>query len=210
MSDTGQTNPYRISRNRLETMVDGIFAFAMTLLVLGIEVPTIPPDEATFAVPAFIANLAPQLIIFVIAFLVLAVFWLEHHRQFHHLRIVDPVVLWLNIAILIFTVLIPFTTDLSGDYDGIQIAVVLFHVNLLAIGTLFLVHWAYLTRNRSLCDEEFLPGEVSTRIRILTIPPLCAVLGLAISFLSPANSLYAYLLIPVLIGVVRYTGKGRA
>jgi uncharacterized membrane protein len=204
MSDREPSNPYHISKERLETMVDAIFAFAMTLLVLGIEIPAFPASKATAELPAYIGHLIPQVIIFVIAFLVLALFWLEHHRQFFYVRVVDPVLLWLNIAILIFIVLIPFTTDVSGDYDGIQIAVILFHVNFLAIGALFLAHWLYLSRSCHLCVEDMSPDVARRRLWLLAFMPICATIGIALSFISPSDSLDAYLLIPVFILGLRF------
>jgi uncharacterized membrane protein len=204
MSDREPSNPYHISKERLETMVDAIFAFAMTLLVLGIEIPAFPANQATAELPAYIGHLIPQVIIFVIAFLVLALFWLEHHRQFFYVRFVDPVLLWLNIAILIFIVLIPFTTDVSGDYDGIQIAVILFHLNFLAIGALFLAHWLYLSRSCHLCVEDMSPAVASRRLWLLAFMPVCATIGIAISFFSPSDSLDAYLLIPAFILGLRF------
>jgi uncharacterized membrane protein len=203
MSASEQENPYHISKERLETMVDAIFAFAMTLLVIGIEIPSFSASQASSELPGYISHLVPQVALFITAFLVLALFWLEHHRQFYYVRITDPIILWLNIAILIFIVMIPFTTDISGDYDGIQIAVLLFHVNFLAIGTLFLTHWLYLSRSCHLCIDELSPAVAATRIWFLALTPGCAVIGIAISFFSPADSLAAYLLIPVFIIAIR-------
>ncbi|MDO9034578.1 MAG: TMEM175 family protein, partial [Methanoregula sp.] len=119
MSEFEPDNPHRISKGRLETMVDTIFAFAMTLLVLGMVVPQFSVNQAASELPGYLEKLLPQFILFIIAFLVLAFFWIEHHRQFHYLRIVNPTILRFNIAILIFIVLIPFTTDVSGAYDGV-------------------------------------------------------------------------------------------
>lgn len=199
MSDQESGKEYYISKNRLENLVDGIFAFAMTLLVLGLDPPSIPKAQAATGIPPYIANLFPEFLFFVIAFLVLASFWLEHHRQFHFVRTVDPVILWLNIIILISIVFIPFSTDLAGDYDRIQSAVVIFHINLLIIGVLFLVHWSYLTKSYHLADPNL---DSYTKIRrfwgLVTIP-VCALLGIAVSFISPPDSFYAYLLIPLLV-----------
>jgi len=204
MSDHEPANPYHISKERLETMVDAIFAFAMTLLVLGIEVPAFPASLAASELPAYLGHLLPQVILFVTAFLVLALFWLEHHRQFYYLRLASPTILWLNIAILIFIVLIPFTTDISGDYDRVQIAVLLFHVNFLAIGTLFLTHWLLLSRSCRLCREDLTPAVAARRLWFLALTPGCAIIGIVISFFSPSYSLAAYLLIPVFIAVIRF------
>ena len=202
MSGFEQDNPHRISKGRLETMVDTIFAFAMTLLVLGMVMPQFSASQAAAELPAYLEKLLPQFILFIIAFLVLALFWIEHHRQFHYLRIVDPTILRFNIAILIFIVLIPFTTDVSGAYDGVMIAVLLFHLNLLIVGALFLGHWMYIYRCNHLCDAEFDIAKEGDRFWILATVPFVAFLGIVVAFFSPSDSLLVYLLEPI-INVIR-------
>ncbi len=201
MSDVEQDNPHRISKGRLETMVDTIFAFAMTLLVLGIAMPQLSTSQAATELPAYLEKLLPQFVLFIIAFLVLALFWIEHHRQFHYLRIIDPSVLRYNIAILIFIVLIPFTSDVSGTYDGVLIAVLLFHVNILIIGGLFLGHWLHICQCDSLCDRKLASGEGGYRFWILAAVPSIAFIGIIVAFISPPYSLVVYLLVPVIIAI---------
>lgn len=182
-------------------MVDTIFAFAMTLLVLGMVMPQFSESQAVSELPPYLAKLLPQFILFIIAFLVLAFFWIEHHRQFHYLRIVNPTILRFNVAILIFIVLIPFTTDVSGAYDGILIAVLLFHVNLLIVGSLFLGQWMYICRRDHLCSTEFDINMERYRFWILVTVPSIAFLGIVMAYFSPPYSLLVYILIPVIIAI---------
>ncbi len=203
MSGSKQYDPYRISKARLETMVDTIFAFAMTLLVLGMVMPQFSANQAATELPAYLEKLLPQFILFIIAFLILAFFWIEHHRQFHYLRIVNPTILRFNIAILIFIVLIPFTTDVSGVYDGVIIAVILFHANLLIVGSLFLGQWTYICRSNHLCDTEFDIAKERSRFWILVTVPSVAFFGIVVAFYSPPYSLLVYLLIPFIIAIQR-------
>jgi len=198
-----QDNPHRISKGRLETLVDTIFAFAMTLLVLGIAMPELSVNQAATELPGYLEKLLPQFVLFIIAFLVLALFWIEHHRQFHYLTIVDPTVLRFNIAMLIFIVLIPFTTDVSGAYDGVMIAVLLFHVNLLIVGSLFLGQWMYICRRNHLCDTRFDIAKEGYRFWILAAVPSVAILGIGVAILSPPFSLLVYLLVPIIISISR-------
>lgn len=198
MSGFEEDNPHRISKGRLETMVDTIFAFAMTLLVLGMAMPQISVSEAATELPSYLEKLLPQLVLFIIAFLVLALFWIEHHRQFHYLRVVDPVILRFNVAILIFIVLIPFNTDVAGNYDGVMVAVVLFHVNILLLGALFAAQWRYITQSSHLCDTKFDAVSQAKRFWLLATIPSVAFLGVVISLFSPPYSLLVYLLVPVM------------
>jgi uncharacterized membrane protein len=190
---------YHIAKNRLETLFDGIFAIAMTLLVLGISSPKPPVSQAMEMLPDEIFHLFPQFFIFVIAFLVLAIFWLIHHRQFHFIRIVDPKLLWINIFLLIFTVLIPFSTDIAGDYPQVPIAVLFFHVNILIVGLLFAVHWKYIYRSEHLCDPR--PDEYIIRARFIdtALIPIVAAVAILVSFVSCPASLLVYLAIPAVI-----------
>lgn len=208
MSGFEQDNPHRISKGRLETMVDTIFAFAMTLLVLGMAMPQLSVSQAATELPEYLGKLLPQFILFIIAFLILAIFWIEHHRQFHYLRIVDPTILRFNIAILIFIVLIPFNTDVSGAYDGVLIAVLLFHANILILGGLFLGHWAYICRRSHLSDADFDCDNEGAQFWILATVPSVAILGILVAFFSPPYSLLVYPLIPI-ITVIRRIFSGR-
>ena len=207
MSGLEQDNPHRISKGRLETMVDTIFAFAMTLLMFGIVVPESSVSQTATDLSANLVKLIPQFVLFVIAFLVLALFWIEHHRQFHHIRIVDPTILRFNIAILIFIVLIPFTTDMAGAYDRVRIAVLLFHVNILIVGALFLGQWMYICRCHHICDTDFDIAIEGKRFRLLATIPSVAFLGILVAFFSPPYSLSAYLLVPFIVIIRRLTGN---
>ncbi|WP_321505618.1 TMEM175 family protein [uncultured Methanoregula sp.] len=190
---------YHIAKNRLETLIDGIFAIAMTLLVLGIAAPKPTASQAPELLPREIFHLFPQFFIFVIAFLVLAIFWLIHHRQFHFIRIVDPRLLWINVFLLIFIVLIPFSTDMAGDYPEVPIAVLFFHVNILIVGLIFAVHWRHICRSEHLCNAP--PDDSVIRARFIdtTLIPIVAVVAILISMVSSPASLLVYLVIPVII-----------
>nr|WP_320162293.1 TMEM175 family protein [uncultured Methanoregula sp.] len=190
---------YHIAKNRLETLIDGIFAIAMTLLVLGIASPKPPASQAMELLPKEIFHLIPQFFIFIIAFLILAIFWLSHHRQFHFVRIVDPRLLWINVFLLIFIVLVPFSTDVAGDYPEVPVAVLFFHVNVLMVGLLFAVHWKHICRSEQLCDPH--PDEKVIRARFIdtALIPIVAIAAIITSLFSCPASLLIYLVIPVVI-----------
>ncbi|HUH79578.1 MAG TPA: TMEM175 family protein [Methanoregula sp.] len=199
-----------ISKSRLEALVDAVFAFAMTLLVISLTVPTIPKTEAAAELPPYLASMAPQFLSFLIAFFVLASFWVGHHKHFHYLRVVDRPLLWINLLILVFVVLVPFTTNLSGDYSHVQIATVFFHANLLFLGLLFFVQWQYLLRHPVL--DGTLPPALQEREVTLggfnIIVSACT--AIAISFFTPSNSFYAYMIVPVAARVLSLISRRRA
>ena len=187
---------YYISKNRLETLVDGIFAIAMTILVLGITPPRPDISRANAVLQGQIIGIIPEIFIFIVAFLILAGFWLDHHRQFHFVRTVDSVLLWMNIFLLIAVVLIPFSTDVTGNYPGILTAVLLFHINILIVGFIFANNLHYISQSKQVIDP--LANLKSLRIlfhKSLLIPGI-AFLAAIISFVNPAISLLVYLIVP--------------
>jgi uncharacterized membrane protein len=188
---------YHISKNRLETLVDGIFAIAMTLLVLGINPPK--PLEALAPAVLFgmIYNLIPQIFLFVVAFLVIALFWLSHHRQFHFVHKVDPPLVWINILLLIAIVFVPFSTDVAGDYPGVLSAVLLFHANMLLVGLLFAVQWRHICHHEHLCEP--VPEEKIIRnwfLRLSLVPVIALIAGV-IAIVNPPLSLLTYIVLPI-------------
>ena len=199
MNEQETPDQYHLSKNRLETLFDAIFAFAMTLLVTGFVVESIPETEIQAVLPGYIASMGTEFFLFLIAFFVLASFWLVHHRQFHYVRTVDPALVWITLLILAFTVMMPFTTNVGGDYPEVQAAVVLFHTNLFILGVLFFVHWWYLVNNPHLTSVQISRQNATSGLRRAMIAPLVSFLGLICSFASPSWSMAIYLLIPPLL-----------
>jgi uncharacterized membrane protein len=187
---------YHIAKNRLETLVDGIFAFAMTLLVLGINLPRPAESLAPAVLTGLIEGLVPQVFTFIIAFLVLALFWLSHHRQFHFVQKVDPTLLWINVFILISIVFVPFSTDIAGDYPDVLSAVLLLHTNMLIVGLLFAIQWRHICRHEHLCDP--VPGKKIVHLWFLrsALVPAIAVIAGVVALFSPPLSLMTYMVLP--------------
>lgn len=125
------------SRSRMEALTDGIFAIAMTLLVLSLDVPAGVHDPSDAVIVAMLAGQLPAFYHYFLAFFILASFWVAHHAQVDRLRQIDRTFLWINIATLMFVTLVPFSVSLIGDYPGETFAAVAFEVNLLVLGLLF-------------------------------------------------------------------------
>lgn len=193
----------KISKNRLEALVDGIFAFAMTLLVTGLVIPHLSKTEAEAKLAISIAAMRSELISFLVAFFVLASFWLKHNRQFHYVRRVDSGIMRITLFILACVVLMPFTTNISGDYSDVQVAVDLFHVNMFSLGMFFLIHWWYLTRNPDITSVAISSHDASSGMYGSLITPVISALGFFLSFISPSWSMATYLLIIPCGAIVR-------
>ena len=121
MSDTAARAEHQtgLSKHRLEGLTDGIFAVAMTLLVIELKVPEHDACTARQTWPRASLRLAPTFAAWIISFFVLAIFWFSHHRLFHYVRVVDGGLLWLNILYLGFVSLMPFSSALAGTHARI-------------------------------------------------------------------------------------------
>jgi uncharacterized membrane protein len=193
-----------MSTHRLEALTDGIYAIAMTLLVLNIDVPSVSQGTAAEALPSFLLSNWPQFTNYAIAFVVLAGFWTVHHKQFHSIRYLNGGMLWLNVLSLLFVALVPFTTSLAGDYHWVLLSSIIFDVNFLIIGMIYVLQWVYVSRDRERFLHEVDPRRIAVgmrRVLVLPVASLCA-LGIAV-FIDPAYNGFGYLVIPVLLALLR-------
>ncbi len=148
--------------NRIIGLSDGVFAIAITLLVLTIDVPyNLTSSEE---VRGFLRQALPQLVAYAVAFMVIGTFWLRHYRMFNLCRAVDGRMLVLNLIFLAFVGLLPFPTDLLGNVQStstvIAFSTVAGAATLCEIGL-----WRHLHNHR----ELLLPDIPEERTASLTI-----------------------------------------
>ncbi len=184
-----------LSKGRLEALTDGIFATVMTVLVLSLTVPVITGSsgsERAGLVILGVEGLLPNVLSYVLSFLLLVVLWISHHNVFHHISKVDRRVLWLNALFLLTIGFIPFSTALIGRYSDVQLAVVIYGVNIIGIALSMLTIMAYTSRKKILVavGED---AKVMKRIMTLwRIGPVIYLVAILLSFLSTEASFTVY------------------
>ncbi len=192
--EESENNDFWMTTNRIETLVDGIFAIAMTLLVLSLAVPEIAGPLSETIVRSSLYDLIPKFYVFILSFVLLAVFWSMHHRAFHMIKKADNVFLWLNIIWLLFIVMVPFTQSLIGEYGDFAISHFIYNLNMVGIGLFISITW-YYARKRNLVDENANPNRISRMTRGSLIFLLVAVLAVILTFIIPGWTSLAYFLI---------------
>src|SRR5579875_3582714 len=100
-----------VGAERLLTLSDGVFAIAITLLVLSITVPKV--DSGLWAA---LRHQWPQYLSYVESFLIIGIIWAQHHQMFRHIERVDHTFLLINIVFLMWIASLPFPTELLGNY----------------------------------------------------------------------------------------------
>lgn len=188
------TVPGGMSKHRLDAITDGIFAVAMTLLVIELKIPETAHIASADALLRALAHLMPKFFGWVISFLVLALFWWGHHRAFHFVRVVDGKLVLINLVFLGFVSFMPFASALSGEYGTYFPSQVVYSGTMLMISMMALWMWRYLHRNPQLCHPP-LP-ELAWRLARLRTGMLAAisVIAVAIAWVLPTGGNMAFML----------------
>jgi uncharacterized membrane protein len=126
-----------VSPNRLEAFSDGVFAIAITLLVLDIKVP----EPGSGALGHALLAQWPSYAAYVISFLTIGIIWINHHAAFSRLRQVDHTILIWNLLLLLTVGILPFTTSLMATYlkegSGEGLAAAVYGGSFLLMGAVF-------------------------------------------------------------------------
>src|SRR5262245_30083322 len=131
---------------RVAALSDGVFAVAMTLLVLDLKLPRMPDDLSSAQYSALVFALWPKLVIFVCSFIVLSQVWLIHRYLFHLLKTCDQVLVFWNFLVLIFMCCLPFATSLAGEYPHFSLSAAIYAGNLLAMHLAYRGLWHHASR----------------------------------------------------------------
>jgi uncharacterized membrane protein len=200
MTGSAETGSVLMEKNRMESLTDGIFAFAMTLLVTSMILPgDAVADQSSGSA---LLSLLPEFYHYIIAFFVLAGFWMGHHAQFSKVLHIDNNFLYLNITGLFFVTLVPFSTSFIGDYDSDVIATCLFEANLLVLGLIFSLQWLYAARKHRLISPDFPESGIRQRLNHALIIPFISLAAMVITVMGFDSSTLLYMTTPVVSSMV--------
>ncbi len=185
----------RGSLARLLAFSDGVFAIAITILVLGLDVPeglgnTQLLDE--------LAGLTPRYFSAALSFVIIGRFWLAHHGLFDHIPTADRTVLVLGTALLAPIVLLPFVTELLAEYPDTATAVIAYSVTVVGVATAEGALLAYGTRRRALGRPR--PAAVRAELRQIAAATAAFLVAIPVALVSPAAAKVCWLLTVVPLG----------
>jgi uncharacterized membrane protein len=180
--------------NRLETLTDGLFAIAMTILVVTIEIPMGPIHTSQLFLQTT-GEILPKYVVYFLSFLILAGFWINHHVLFL-IKKANMTLIWINVFWLMFIALVPLSTSLIAQFPQYQLSQLIFDVNILVIGLFTYMIWKYSV-DHDLIMEKVKPYDPYIK-RITLFTPAIVILSLLISFINLKWSLLILFMIPVL------------
>ena len=138
--------------SRLEAFSDGVIAIAITLLVLEIKVPSDLPEGTGLL--AALVNQWPSYLALVTSFTIILIMWINHHRMFSHIWRTDTTLLLLNGGLLLGITILPFTTELVGEYlqrPDAEVAAIVYNGVFIYTALFFNLIWGYASgKNRLL------------------------------------------------------------
>lgn len=181
------------SLGRVAALSDGVFAIAMTLIVLELRLPETAHITSNGELARALAALAPQLLTYLLSFLTLGIFWTGQQTQLQVLNQSDRNLTWLHFAFLAVTTLMPFSTRLLTEHPKLQVALAAYWLNIAVMGWLLYATWSYAGRAglvRDLSPEL----DRAMRRRILSGQVLY-VLSLALSLLGTTWGIAAFVLV---------------
>jgi len=193
----------RLGRDRALAFSDGVFAIAITLLVLNLRVPHVSGHNLDEQLRHELSKEGGVLIGFAISFYVIARYWLVHHRMSLRLRLVDGRFLIINLVLLAFIVFLPFPAEILGIYGSEATAVVLYAGTMVVIGLLSLALWEYARRAHLMGAMSDL--ELRENRRRSAIPVVVFATSIPLAFVSTNGAKLWWLLLvlsPVLRGAV--------
>lgn len=142
---TGPAGNGRTGMERIDSFSDAVFAVAITLLILTIDVPEVAGEFADQQLPSALGDMYPRFFGYVLSFLIVGVFWMRHHELFRYIRKYDKRLIWLNHLFLMCVVFLPFTTELMSTYENSRWATGFYAVSLGLCSLVLAALWWYAT-----------------------------------------------------------------
>lgn len=181
----------------------------MTVLILSLSVPIITQSSSlseNAQLAKFVQNLFPDILSYVISFVILGAFWMRHHMMFNFVTKVDRNLLWLNIFFLLTIGFIPFSTALIGRYPLLQVPLTVYGANLAATSATSQLLWIYAGRKKLLDGDPITEKVMSAINTRMSFGPAGYLIAIAISYVNPVLTFAIYVVTLVFLVINTTTG----
>jgi uncharacterized membrane protein len=188
--------------DRLVAFSDGVFAIAMTLLVLSLTVPNLSgsTEKVNHELWEALREQWPEVLSYAISFAVIGRYWLIHHRVFRLVRQADaPLLVW-NLALLGLIALIPFPTELLGRYGDTTTAVAAYSVTMVLVGLVSLGMTRHIY-DGGLLDEKVTDEYKAHSLMRGFLVPIGFALGIPVAFVDPVAAVWTWWISIVVMSV---------
>ncbi len=178
--------------SRLEAFSDGVFAIAITLLILEVR----PPHSKPGGLAGDLAHIWPSYAAYIVSFAIIGIIWVNHHSMFERIARVDHPLLFSNLGLLLTVAFLPFPTVLLADYirsgDNAHVAAAVYSANMVVIGLAFIAMWSRLIRAPALLVDGFTVDDARASRRRAVIGPVVYGASIGLAFVSAVLCLVVY------------------
>ena len=182
---------------------DAIFAFAITLMTLSIDIPVLPNNLTESQLMSALYDMYPQVESYIISFAVISIFWISYHQVFNFITKSHISLVYLNLLFLLLITFLSITTSLVIEYGSYQISYVIYCIVVIMTSSLLALLWWYGTKGYRLIDKDIHPLFIRRmRVNLLLVPFVFAI-SILVSFFDLNIAQYLWLIIVPLSIVVR-------
>lgn len=176
--------------HRIEGLSDGVFAIAMTLLVLELRVPANNAIKTETGLWHVFLHLKAELLTYFLSFMTLGIFWTGHSMQFQYIHKSDRNFFWINIFFLMIISVVPFTTSFLARYIEFKLAIGLYWLNIFLLGVIIYINWSYAKKHEyTIADDSLVTIDKAIRKRVIVAQSLYAI-GALFCFISTYLSIF--------------------
>ena len=182
------------SVERLAALSDGIFAVAMTLLVLDLHAPAAEAIHSEGDLRHALILLTPRLLTYLMSFLTLGIFWVGQQTQLNHLERSTRNLTWMHLAFLFVVTLTPFSASLLAEHIEYRTALLVYWFNILLLGLTLYLTWRCAV-GLDLVKRDIPPAVLIAIQRRIVVAQSLYAIGAALCFINPYWSIAAILLV---------------
>jgi uncharacterized membrane protein len=198
-----------VTKNRLENCSDGVFAIAITLLVLDIKLP----EVNTLGLAQALIEALPRIAAYVMSFAIIGLYWISHHRTFELIAKVNGAVFWINLLLLLLVSFIPFPTALLGRYPNEALPIIVYSFTLIACNAVGLSLMAYLLFHPQLLIVKHRKDSLWRQfpLRLIVLVNVGYLLAVLLAGIAPLASyvLLTFILVALIARIVKFElGEG--
>jgi uncharacterized membrane protein len=178
---------------RLKSFSDNIYAFSMTLLITGIHLPELAPENVAFRFLGTLIHEWRQFAIYAISFLNIGSYWLLHHSIYAYINRLDKRLIWLNLLLLLTVTFLPLPTALMGKYGRDPVTALVYGITIAINYIVLCLIVRYVYRNKNLARTDIhLPIKQVVLFRF-GLPLILVIMGTLLSFVYTKLSFLLYL-----------------
>lgn len=184
-----------IKVERVISFSDAVFAFAITLMALSLDIPDLPTHLTQSELLDKLYDLYPQFESYIISFAVIAIFWVSYHQVFNHIKGSHITMVYLNLLFLLLITLLSLSTSLVINYGTYQIPYIIYCFIVIMTSSLLATIWWHATRNKRLVDKNLHPFFIKGVLVNLMSIPIVFTISIIISFVNLDIAQYFWLII---------------